>query len=354
VELLFWLLFNLAWIVASFWGYKKKYSIYYLVGIPLIISVLSLVLSSPLKYMIWLPGGIISILLSILAIITFLSRTMKEQEVMSLPLPDRSQLKDDLLKTEDISKRQNIYLTYIKSVSEVINKIDKTLSKKNTTFLLISLFSISLITITVVLLFYFFDKEFTKLIQVDILKTVTLQIQENFKIDANELKKIFPSVLHFFPSFAFIQNTLLFFIIVHISRKVFYLSKVKIRPLGFISYLKIPDHFIWILLSLGGVSFYLNSNNYSWDVMFIFVNLFFISGFLYFLQGWGIAYLYFTVRGYPAKWIFTINILIGSLLLGHWFIQFFLLIFLFLGVTDLWFNFRKKALRPNKIFRNDS
>lgn len=350
-ELLFIFPFSLIWGVIISAVYRP--------GIPIAVTVVAALgfivagfyLPQNLELYYWLPGSIGMVVISALLTIPFLKPGAIIRGTVS-ETPQRRQVREALMSSAGPEERQQIYLGLVQKLSLVYKKRLTESSPRNTWFVIAIIFSLFAIAFSALLVF--FQADTTRAVDAIVEmfgSTKALQQAEAQKIPPEELREGIELVIHLSPAVVFIQNAIVYFILLTIMRFIYQVSKKDASIIGAMNLFRLPELFIFFFISLAALVATLVYYETEGWAFYIPLNALLITAFLYLLQGWGIMSLFFKVRIFPVAGLLAVILMISL-----FFDQIFLMIaflLIMVGLSDFWFDFRNKALHPRSISRND-
>lgn len=327
--------------VAAGFLYKREWPDWLLGSLCLIPLAASAYFNQQYFLAFWLPGGLATVLLCLLASLKFLNSPDAISSTMQLELPSRPRLREVVLSAETTEQKRDLYLRLVGDYTKIWQARHLSFSEKNSRFLLY-LFS----GVFLVLFFVLgFEYQYGSMVKAYITEQASQIEKLAPKVaEQQDMQQMMRAMVPYYAAFIFIYCGFSALILLSMLRSIGRIRKVVVAPVGSLYLFKVPENSIWFFLaSLGSVLLGLNIN-LPQLVSVISVNLLVILAFLYVLQGIGSWNLFLEVRLIPGRW-FLIFLLLLSLLFPAILLT-VVLLFFFLGALDFWFDFRKKALHP--------
>lgn len=298
-----------------------------------------LLLPGRLRLEAFLPGGAAPFFLVAGVWVVALNPTSSVYKLLNMPLPSRKELKAEIEKVDDLEARMQKYVALTVQLKQIWLKRDQFLSGYNSALLLIFSITATLVSYGVMIYEYFR----TGLLK-QLLDEVYGQVATRMQATGAEVVDFRPQLLELSPALFFASSFGSVFCL-GIFLRIF--ARLRFRQnlvQGYMSLFRIPDNWVWGLIVFAGI--YLSGLKIDAlkPAAFVARNGMLILLFLYMLQGIGLTSLFFEVRLVPTHWI-----ALGLFLMGIWvpeLLTLIALVFVVLGLAEVWFGLRKRSLRP--------
>ncbi len=347
MEILLGFPLNLVWGALLIWGYRPGWSQNILLAGSVVVLSIGLFLPDQYFLSFWLPHGMSTLVVTLAFTLPFYYPKGSLEQVLSVRLPSRAQLREAMVQAPFPEDRQSLYLKIVKDYSLLWSHKDKILTVWNTQVL------IWLMVVCTVLGFGVLAQDFFTG------ETVANYLQQANELSrsmlpkeviADELAEANKIALSLSPAMYFVMSSIFVLFYLSLARLVV-LRKVGMAvPVGQLVLFRLPDVFIWGVIAIGAMLLAVVLGELNQSVFIITLNLMIILVFLYFLNGLSIVQLFFEIRLLPGSWI-LLGIFMASL---FWAPLFLVLVaaVMILGLGDFFFNFRKKALQPAILSEN--
>lgn len=347
--------FNLGIVALIAWLYRPEGLPFWLPGaVAASLVAAGMFLPMPYSLQFWHPFGLAGVLLATGYSIKLFFPHDSLQKLLGMKLPSRAKLKEALLKAESPEDKRLFYLKMVKEFSQIWAHKDAALTRVNTRFML------TLFTMIFGLIYIFFYLDYTEngptfqaLIEAnERLFTMSFEQVYSQKPTESEVNEFSMMMLQLSPANFFVYNSLSVLLVLYVIRRIIAGRISMVNPIGHLSLFKLPDATVFLVIISGALVIFEQQLKIAPMLSIIATNLLIISLFLYTLQGIGIAAIFFEVRLLPGGWI-LLSLIIFSLLLPVIPVL-ALFICMMLGVSDFWFNFRKRALQPKAVTDSDN
>ena len=351
MEILFAFPLDLLWGVAAAYFYKPIINIRYLWMGLAALFVYSVFINDTLAFYFWAPGGMASVMLGTLLLLQYATMKTEGGELFKERIPNRGQLKEILMKTDDHEERQIIYVRLIKELSSrILSKNDKSV-EFHTKFFLLVIGSIMIVNFAVLAYFYFEVSAFQNLIHKGLNEFIET-MNKTLKIaQTPEEKKLLLKLAIDYSPISFFAVTCIVQLILkaYVNRTLDRQNTSILQPGNFL-FFRLSENFIWFFLAVAAA--FLVGINFEIHRLFrqIITNIFAITSILYVLNGMGIITAYCRIRFLPIRIIIVASVTL--IIINRALFMIFCLFFFLLGILDFRFNLRKRALQPKIILNS--
>ncbi|MDH4200100.1 MAG: DUF2232 domain-containing protein [Spirochaetia bacterium] len=335
--------FDLLWAILIALIYRPKFNFYFLGIISMSLIIPGFIMPPSFQMMYWSPGGAAMVLISTLIILFALTHDswLKDKKVEYIP--DRKHIREEIVKIEQVEVRQREYLKIVQKIGISVERNNPLLLVPNTIFFIGSFVLLFLIT--------FSGLAYVHLKNPDHIKNIFLEFYTTVAASPGSFDEWYNSFMQLAAFQVFIADMIFFLLILSVMSKILVYRNLRKPGMGDMAYVQIPYFFLWIFIVSGACFFAVLKLEYHGIYLFIAKNLFFIISSFFVFQGISIFWLYLQVRLLPAA-----SIILSIIITAFLFDVLSMIIFSVLllgGLTDFWFEFRKKALHP-KLFSDDA
>ncbi|AFM13611.1 DUF2232 domain-containing protein [Turneriella parva] len=339
MELLLGFPLSLAFALVPIYLYKSNFDRRIWLWSVVVVTGLFLFLPGRMRVEAFLPGGAAIFYFISGVWVVALNPTSAIFKLLNMPLPTRRELKAEIERIPDVEGRVQKYLSLTVQLKKIWQKRDAFLSGYNSALLLVFTIASSVVSFTVAA----YEYRVTGVLK-QILDEAYNQWAQRMQAAGQPIVDFRVQLLDYAPTIIFISSftaVLCLGVFLRIFARIRFKQNVV---QGHMSLFRIPDTWVWALIVCGaGFVGALRVEGLK-PLMFYFRNGLMVMLFLYMLQGIGVAALFFEVRLMPAHWI-----ALGAMLIGLWMpelIPLMAIIFLAIGLLEVWLALRKRSLRP--------
>ena len=329
----------------------KKHEFVLLIQICTITFILCTIFIKPenrLEY--WLPGNTIALYITFFFVFSEFFHNKKFYNSIKIK---KIEVKNKILSVNKEKKEE----VYFRLVDEIKNRCiihENSFTRHNSFIMLFILF-----VVTCICFFYsfyleisygYFNKYITTISEQTFEQIKTTQekypnlYKNSFGINKEKIDFIFSLILKYSFFISFVINFLILYVISYLQKKIFSIGKPYYYPICSLTNFSLPILFFWIFIVLLSVFWLSYRVQYPIYLDIVVKNLLFTFIFLYIINGYSIIKLYGEIHLVSFHSI-SIFILIVSFIIQMPFVYATIIaIYLSIGVGDIWFSLRKKAL----------